>query len=98
MDQDFVVCIHYENDYGWIRYDEATKTCQVKLANETKRREIEEYLTTPKTVYVARGATIRDFTNETGVPTDSLEFFKENLTRLWNYTKVLVDWSHPVQE
>ncbi len=96
MDQEFKVCIHYENDYGSIAYDPATKICTVVLANAAKKQEIEEYLSTTKTIQVARGETIRDFVEQTGLPTDSLDFFKNNLTRMWNSIGVLVDWSHPV--
>jgi hypothetical protein len=96
MNQEFKVCIHYENDYGSIAYDPTTKICTVVLANATKKQEIEKYLSTPKTIQVASGETIRDFVEQTGLPTDNLEFFKNNLTRMWNSIAVLVDWSHPV--
>lgn len=96
MSQEFKVCIHYENDYGSIAYDPATKICTVVLANVAKKQAIEEYLSTPKTIMVSSGETIHDFVEQTGVPTDSLEFFKNNLTRMWNSIAVLVDWSHPV--
>ncbi|MDU2064252.1 MAG: hypothetical protein E6713_05350 [Sporomusaceae bacterium] len=98
MNTDFVVCIHYENDYGSISYNEADKSFCVKLANEAKRREIETYLSTEQTIHIASGATIRDFADQTGLPTESLAFFKQVLTRLYNHTQVLVDWSHPVIE
>ncbi len=96
MNQEFKVCIHYGNYYGTIAYDPATKICTVVLANAEKKQEIENYLSTPKTIQVARGETIRDFVEQTGIPTDNLDFFKNNLTRLWNNTCVLVDWSHPI--
>jgi len=96
VNQEFKVCIHYENDYGSIAYDPSTKFCTVVLANAEKKREIEEYLSTPKTISVAKGETIRDFVEQSGVPTDNLDFFMNNLTRMWNNIAVLVDWSHPI--
>lgn len=96
MSQEFKVCIHYENDYGYISYDSDTKAFSVVLANAEKKKVVEDYLSTPKTIEVANGKTIRDFVSQTGLPTDSLEFFQNNLARLWNDTGVLIDWSHPV--
>jgi len=89
------VAIHYLNDYGYIEYDPDTKKVIVNLANEAKRKEVESYLATEHVFRVAHD-TLLDFVELRTVPTESLENLKQCLTRLWEATEVLVDWSRPI--
>ncbi|MBP2641807.1 MAG: hypothetical protein H6Q66_2758 [Firmicutes bacterium] len=95
MENLFRVGIHYLNDYGYIEYDPNTKKAFVKLADNTKRQEVETYLSTEHVFRVAH-KTLLDFEELKTVPTESLENFKLCLTRLWEATDVLVDWSRPI--
>lgn len=95
MDNLFRVGIHYLNDYGYIEYDPDTKKVMVKLADDAKRKEVESYLATQHVFRVAH-KTLLDFEELKTVPTESLENLKLCLTRLWEATDVLVDWSRPI--
>lgn len=95
MNQVFRVAVHYESDNGYIQYDPATKTAAIELANPGKCREVMEYLTSTKTLRAARH-TLVDFEEWQAIPTESLEYFKVALSRLWETTGVHIDWSRPV--
>lgn len=92
----FKVIVHYEDDYGYIEYDPTSKQATVVLPNEPKRRLAEEYLTSSQTIQLAEGTTLLEFQLKTFIPTDSLELFKQALTRMWEKTEVYVDWSRPI--
>lgn len=91
----FRVTIHYNKDYGYVEYDPATKIAKVVLDNDSKREAVENYLSTNHTILNAQQG-LMDFSEVSGVPTDSLEMMKLALTRMWVKTGVVVDWSHPV--
>ncbi|MGI6093263.1 MAG: hypothetical protein GX348_05690 [Veillonellaceae bacterium] len=88
------VAVHYGNDNGFVEYNLETKTIKVKLANDAKRREAEEYLAKEHTIAVA-GADIRDFEARQVIASQDVESFKLALTRMWEATDVHVDWSRP---
>lgn len=90
----FRVAIHYGNDNGFVEYEPSSKTINVELANEAKRREIEAYLAKEHIISVAQG-NILDFKDEKIVPTQDVESFKTALTRMWGAIEVYVDWSRP---
>jgi hypothetical protein len=95
MGNSFRVAIHYLNAYGYIEYDPDTKKLSVILPDEGKRQEVETYLTTQRVLQVAH-ETLLDFRELKTVPTESLENLKLCLTRMWEQTGVLVDWSYSV--
>ena len=92
----FSVAISYGKDLGWIDYDEEAKKATVTLANEEGKSLAEKYLGETHDIKVPH-KTLMDFTTETVNPQADLASFKLALTRLWNETKVHVDWSRPVE-
>ena len=44
MQMDFCVAIHFEDDYGFIKYNVETKQVMIVLNNEVKKQEILEFL------------------------------------------------------
>ena len=95
MENVYRVGIHYLNDYGYIEYDQDTKKVFVKLADDIKRQEVENYLRSEQVFRVAH-KTLLDFEELKTIPTENLENLKLCLTRLWEATGVLVDWSRPL--
>ena len=95
MSQVFRVAVQYDNDNGYIEYDQAAKTVTVQLANQDKCREAAAYLSSPQTLR-AQGQTLLDFEEWQAVPTDDLKSFQTALGNLWVKTGVHVDWSRPV--
>ena len=91
----FSVAISYGKDLGWIDYDAEAKQAAVTLANEEGKSLTEKYLKEKHSISVPHD-TLMDFTQETVDPLADEASFKLALTRLWNETKVHVDWSRPV--
>ena len=94
MDNIYLVTIHIDNDYGCVEYDQEQKKITVVLPNEAKRQEVMNYLAQEHTIRVPHECLV-DFTTEVIKPNNSLADFKLALTRLWDQTGVLVDWSYP---
>ncbi len=95
MNATYSVSISYKNALGVIEYDENTKEVNVILANDEGKKLVEDYLNTPHEIKVPHD-TLMDFTAETITPLKDEKSLKLALTRLWNHTKVHVDWSRPV--
>jgi len=95
MEELFRVTIHFNKDYGYIEYNPTTKAIKVVLDNPVKRELVEKYLATKHFINRSQQG-LRDFIKVEVVPTESLDMLKLALTRLWEQTGVLVDWSHPV--
>ena len=91
----YSVAISYGKDLGWIDYDAEAKKATVNLNNEEGRKLTEEYLNQTHEINVPH-QTLMDFTAKTVDPQADEESLKLALTRLWNKTKVHVDWSRPV--
>ena len=91
----FAVTLNYHCNYGFVEYDEATKTAVVTLPVAEAKAKVEEFLAKPLTLDVPEGATIRNFVTKTLDPLDSLENFKTCITRMWVVTGVRVEWSMP---
>ena len=91
----YSVAISYGKDLGWIDYDAEARQATVNLANEEGRKLVEEYLSQTHEINVPH-ETLMDFAPKTVDPQADEESFKLALTRLWNKTKVHVDWSRPV--
>ena len=91
----FAVTLNYNCNYGYVEYNEATKTATVTLPVEEAKLAVEKFLATPLTLDIPQGETIRDFVNKTLEPLASLENIKLCLTRLWVQTCVRVEWSMP---
>lgn len=91
----FAVTLNYNCNYGFVEYNEASKTAAVTLPVEEAKAAVEKFLATPLTLDVPQGATIRDFGTVTLEPLASLDSFKVCLTRLWGQTGVRVEWSMP---
>lgn len=86
--------IQYENDYGFIEYDEDNKTVVVEFPDVDKKKVVEEYLTTKHLIRNAQDG-LRNFAEQPVEPLKSLENLKLALTRMWNFTGILVQWSLP---
>jgi hypothetical protein len=97
MQNTFQVAIHYGKSFGRIEYNPAAKTATVILDNPVKRRAVEDYLKQPRVMPHAR-ATLLDLEHLEIKPLDSVETFQLALTKLWETTDVLVDWSRPVDD
>lgn len=95
MNATYSVAISYKNDLGVIEYDENTKEVNVILANEEGKKLTLDYLHTIHEINVPHN-TLMDFTPETIDPLADEKSLKLALTRLWNNTKVHIDWSRPV--
>ena len=91
----YSVAVSYGNDLGYIEYDKETKRAVVNLAGEGKALT-EDFLHKTHVIKTPH-KTLMDFTDETIDPLADTESLKLALTRLWNETKVHVDWSRPVE-
>lgn len=94
MNATYSVAISYKNDLGVIEYDENAKEANVIMANDEAKKLVVDYLNTPHEIKVPH-ETLMDFTPETIIPLQDEKSLKLALTRLWNNTKVHVDWSRP---
>lgn len=92
----YAVTLNYQCNYGYVEYNEASKSASVKLDVAEAKAAVEKFLLTPLTLDVPQGETIRDFVTKTLEPLANLESFKVALTRLWGKTGVRVEWSMPV--
>lgn len=91
-----VVTLNYKCNYGFVEFDEATKTAKVTLEGAAEAKAaVEKFLKEPLTLDLPQGDTIRDFTTVTLEPLASTDNFKRCLTRLWGRTGVRVEWSMP---
>ena len=72
----FAVTLNYNCNYGFVEYNEATKTATVTLPVEEAKLAVEKFLATPLTLDIPQGETIRDFVTKTLEPMASLENFK----------------------
>jgi len=95
MGEVYRVAIHHENDCGYIEYDSATKKIKVVLDDAAIRRSVEAFLNKAHVIREAQRG-LCDFRELTAVPAESVASLKLVLTRLWQNTGVLVDWSRPV--
>ncbi len=95
MEDLFRVAIHYANDNGYIEYHAVNKQIRVELANEAKRQEAESFMAQSHSM-AAPQKTLLDFQEITVIPNQDVASFKLVLTRLWENTGILVDWSRPV--
>lgn len=91
----FQVAIHYNLNYGYIEYDLPAKSARVVLNHPAKVKAVETFLKTKLRIQVPH-KTVHDFALRELCHLDTLEDLKLALTRLWEYTEVLVDWSRPL--
>ena len=91
----FTVTLNYKCTYGFVTYDEETKSAEVTIASEEAKKLVEDFLAKPLTLEVPDGEDIRTFVEVTLDPLPSLENFKTCMTRLWVNTMVRVEWSMP---
>lgn len=91
----YSVAISFGKDLGWIDYDADEKKATVNIASEEGKRLAEEYLGKKHIIKVPH-ETLMDFTDEEVDPQADVASFQLALTRLWNETRVHVDWSRPV--
>ena len=91
----FTVTLCYQQEYGYVTYDEETKQATVVLGDPVAKKAVEDFLSKPLELEMATGETIRDFTRVELDPLASLENFKNCMTRLWGATEVMVEWSLP---
>ena len=91
----FTVTLNYKCTYGFVTYDEETKSAEVTIASEEAKKLVEDFLAKPLTLEVPDGEDIRTFVEVTLDPLSSLENFKICMTRLWVNTMVRVEWSMP---
>ncbi|MDU4959522.1 MAG: hypothetical protein E6X17_02475 [Sporomusaceae bacterium] len=97
MQNTFRVAIHSGKSFGRIEYDSAAKTAVVILDDVAKRQAVEAYLKQPRLLPQVRD-TLLDLEYNQIAPLDSLEAFQLSLTKLWEATGVLVDWSRPADD
>ena len=95
MEITYSVAVSYGRDLGYIEYSAPEKKANVVLASEEGKKLVEDYLAKAHDINVPH-ETLMDFTTEKIDPLADEESLKLALTRLWNATKVHVDWSRPV--
>lgn len=92
----YKVSLNWEGNYGYVAYDTVTREI-FALINDAPEiaRKVEEYLSKPHTMDLPDGDNVRSFSSFTIEPSENVDSFKRALTRLWNSTGVLVEWSLP---
>ena len=96
MDNMYSVAISYGRDLGYIEYDGEKHSANVVLNNDEGKRLTEDYLKSKHLIKIPH-ETLMDFTAEEITPLADVKSLQVALTRLWNETKVHVDWSRPVE-
>lgn len=91
MNHLFQVAIQYGPVFGSVTYDMNEKKISVYFPIEALKSKAEDYFHHPVTIRRAKG--LRDFSDCTIKPWESLEEFKEALATLHNDTGLRVDWS-----
>ncbi len=94
MGELFKVVFDYQDQDGYVAYDVASKKVTVVFADENVRHLVEDYLGKEHRINVAQ--TLVGFKEMIINPCESLENFKIALTRMWEKTGVLVQWSKPI--
>jgi hypothetical protein len=89
------ISIRYQNQYGYIGFDPATKRISVQLDNVDKRGEVERYLNEEQIIPISTEG-LGEFIHSKLLASTGMTEFKAVLTCLWNVTGVEVDWSRPV--
>lgn len=95
MENTYCVAIHFNEDLGYVKYNEVKKTADIVLSNEIKKAEVEAFLAKTHEIKVPKD-TLMDFAVTKVDALADIESFKLALTRLWGQTGVYVDWSRPV--
>ena len=96
MAEKFSVAISYQDNLGYVEYDEGTKKIQVVLADAEGKQKAEDYLNMIHEIEIPH-KTLLDFTPEKIDPKENIKSLEIALTRLWEATGVHVDWSRPVE-
>ena len=91
----YKVAIKYDDESGIIEYDPDKKDVKVILPNENKKNEVISFLQRTHLIRIPVSSTL-DFREAIISPLEDVEQLKTALTRLWQKTKVAVDWSRPV--
>ncbi len=91
----FAVTLNYKGTYGFVTYDEETKSAEITIASDEAKSLVEGFLAKPLTLEIPVGEDIRSFEEVTLDPLANLENFQTCLTRLWVHTMVRVEWSMP---
>ena len=95
MTVSYKIGIQYNNEYGIIEYDADEKSANVVLPDEEKKEEVISFLSRTHLIRFLEKAPL-DFQETVIDPLENVEQLKIALTRLWQKTKVYVDWSRPV--
>ena len=95
MQENFKVAVQYNDECGYVEYEQASKTIKVVFDNEATRQIIETYLSAEHVIRVP-GEGLLDFKEVIIKPVESVDNMKTALTRIWEQTGVHVDWSRPV--
>lgn len=91
----FTVTLNYNCNYGYVEYDEDSKTAVVTIDHAEAKALVEKFLSAPVTLDVPVGEGIRNFETRVLDPLASIDNFKTCMTRLWVHTQVRVEWSMP---
>ena len=95
MQENFKVAVQYNDEIGYVEYEQASKTIKVVFDNASTRQIIETYLASEHNIRVP-GEGLLDFKVVTIRPAESVDHMKTALSRIWEKTGVHVDWSRPV--
>ena len=89
--------LNWDGNYGYVEYDEEAQAAQVVIEGAPTEiiNQVEEFLSKELTLDLPEGDNVRNFKTYTLKPLESLENFRVCLTRLWNESGVLVEWSMP---
>lgn len=95
LQENFKVAVQYNDEIGYVEYEQASKTIKVVFENAATHQIIESYLAAEHHIRVP-GEGLLDFKEVTIRPAESVDNMKTVLTRMWEKTGVHVDWSRPV--
>ena len=90
------VALDYKNQDGYACYDETAKTIEIVLEDEAKRLEVISFLDQPHLIAVPGAKCNEPYINRTVEAKNSREDFELALSRLWEKTEVLVQWSRRI--
>jgi hypothetical protein len=93
----YKVAIHYDEECGQVEYYPETHEIIVVLGHTLKKKAVEDYLSNVQSMPVADGEDLVTFHTRQLKADESIDSFKNVMTRLWHHTGVYVDWSRPVR-
>ncbi len=90
------VALDYKNQDGYAFYDEKDKTIEIVLEDAAKRLEVISFLEQTQVIAVPGEKCNEPYIKRNVEAKNSREDFELALSRLWEKTEVLVQWSRRI--